>query len=162
VDGTPERTIGQRFGLSAASAHRHRDHVAALLVPAPGASPRDAQSLRERVTRLVGRLESLADEAHEQRNALALIASSRELIRAFELLGKATGELRDKTSLPEAIREAIGAPPEEARAAVESRRRAEAMDEAEVVKLAAETLREYCARHGLTGLTLPPELDRTA
>lgn len=100
VSGTSLRKIAERFGVSSTALHRHRDHVSAAVVAVAAERDRDqARTLLDRVEDLEVHARRILEAAEEAGNVHQQLGALRELRGIVELLGKATGELRDVAPL---------------------------------------------------------------
>jgi transposase-like protein len=93
VGGAYYRAVARQFGLTRDSVRRHQEnHVSPALVKV--AAERQARSLLQRVQDLVDRTEALLERAEQSGSVVQALAAVRELRGSYELLGRATGELR--------------------------------------------------------------------
>ena len=93
VDREPVARISAMFGIHESAITRHRKHVVALMQQSDNL-PAVADSLLGRVKLLVGRLESLANDAHTAKAGAALLQVSDRLAKFYDLLGRITGEIQ--------------------------------------------------------------------
>jgi transposase-like protein len=96
VAGTPYRTVARRWGVTRDAVMRHRDnHISPALAKVAAEQKRgEAKSLLQRVAELADRTESLLERAEQSGSVVQALAAVRELRGSYELLGRATGELR--------------------------------------------------------------------
>lgn len=101
VAGQPLRAIGKKFGMSASACLRHRDrHLSpALAAVAAQREEEAASTLVEQVRQLVRRADELYTAAAKDGRSSAALAALKEMRGSLELLGKATGELKDASSI---------------------------------------------------------------
>jgi hypothetical protein len=97
VEGKSERAIASRFDVSRGAVQRHKaDHVsAALHAVVVERGEEHARTLVNRCERLLGDAETFLETAKASGNVTQGLASIRECRAMLELLGKATGELKD-------------------------------------------------------------------
>lgn len=95
------RAISNRFGPSASAVGRHgRAHVSPAIEAV--VVEREAERLGglvERIEALIGRVEKLIADAEAGRKPGQVLAGVAEARRLLELLGKATGELKETPAL---------------------------------------------------------------
>jgi hypothetical protein len=98
VAGHSMRAIARRRGTTKDSLNRHkRSHMPVALVAVRQEAESDrALSLSERVERLIGRIERLAESAEQEGHANLLLQASKELRESYRLAGHLSGELRDQ------------------------------------------------------------------
>ncbi len=147
VSGTPRREVARRYGLSATAVRRHAGaHLPASLARAAEAGQvADSARLLDRVRRIVADLESMAAECRGAGEREAYLRTSRELLRAFDLLGRVTGEIQTGTSVSVTVGiwQRLGVRDEkEARQAIEMHQRVSHLDDAGAAQLSADFLRQ--------------------
>lgn len=93
----PLRRLSARYGLSTSALQRHgKRHLSAALAAMRTGEQEDRRAtLLERVEGLIDRAESLYTAAAEEGKAQLALAAVKELRGCLELLGKASGELKD-------------------------------------------------------------------
>lgn len=95
VGGTPYRDIAARWDVSMGAIGRHRQsHVTEALQGVLVERREAAESLLERVERLLADAEAFLDVAKANQNVSQGLAAIRECRAVLELIGKATGELK--------------------------------------------------------------------
>jgi len=97
VAGQTLRAIGKQYGMSASAVLRHRDrHLSpALAAMAARREEEAASGLVAQVRQLVRRADELYTAAAKDGRSSAALAALKEMRGSLELLGKATGELKD-------------------------------------------------------------------
>jgi hypothetical protein len=99
IENEPLRDIAKRFSTTAASLHRHRQHLPALLINGKQAQVMaNATTLLERVESLIQRLETIGQRAEEDRAWSSAAAAFREIRGCLTFLGQLTGELQVRAS----------------------------------------------------------------
>src|SRR4051794_27760204 len=89
VENQPLRNIAERFGTTATTLYRHRQHLPSQLLKAKQAQEiADATSLLERIELLICRLDSLSKQAEEDRAWVSAIAAVREVRNCLTLLAQ--------------------------------------------------------------------------
>ena len=93
--------IARRYGVSPDALRRHRvRHLSPALAAMREAEEAEREAaLQQRIERLIERTERLLRAAEEDGRAQAALAAVRELRSLLELLGKATGELREQPTV---------------------------------------------------------------
>src|SRR4051794_25208222 len=100
IENEPLRNIAERFGTTATTLYRHRQHLPSQLVKAKQAQEiAEATSLLERVESLIRRLDSLAQQAEEDRAWAPAIAAIREVRSCLTLLAQLSGEMQAQNSM---------------------------------------------------------------
>jgi hypothetical protein len=94
------RQIASRFGLEKdALANHKQEHLPESIVAvATARQKKHSQTLVDRIERVIERTETILDRAEEGGRDHTSISAIRELRQSIELLGKATGELRETPS----------------------------------------------------------------
>jgi hypothetical protein len=94
VENQPLRSIARRFGTTAASLHRHRRHLPLKLTKAKQAEEvARATTILDRIESLIGRLETIAEQAQQHRAWSAATGAIREMRGCLTLLAQMNGEL---------------------------------------------------------------------
>lgn len=91
VEGVPERTIAHRYEASRDAIHRHRKCISSALERKSNSS---AVTARGVITRLVVRLERLAEECETERDREMFLRTADRLTRAAETFGRLNGEIQ--------------------------------------------------------------------
>lgn len=95
VENDSLRSIAKQYLVSASAVNRHKKHIPKALTSAKRAAERTAaNSLLNRVEKLVGRCERLLDSAEAAREWGAAASAAREIRGSIELLAKLGGELQ--------------------------------------------------------------------
>lgn len=125
IAGRPLLEIEREFGVSDDSLAYHRSCIGERLLKADALSGRRVLTS---ASRLVDRLESMADDAHNEKERVAFLLVARELRPTLQLLGSVNGEIMS-ASMREFMA-AIGAQSEtEIRSALQTTRQAVTVDE---------------------------------
>lgn len=97
ISGASLGEASKRFGVSKDSLSRHANrHLSPALVAMRSAARKPKQeSLQERIEGLIARAETIYEAAAEGGRGAQALAAVKELRGCLELLGKATGELRE-------------------------------------------------------------------
>jgi hypothetical protein len=99
VENEPLRKIANRFGTTAATVYRHRQHLPSQLTQARQAQEMaNATTMLERIGSLIERLSRIAQKAEEDRAWSSAAAAIREIRACLTLLAQLTGELQERTS----------------------------------------------------------------
>src|SRR3954467_10014008 len=99
IESEPLRNIAERFGTTATTLYRHRQHLPSQLIKAKQAQEiGDATSLLRRIESLIRRLDSLSQQAEEDRAWAQAIAAIREIRSCLTLLAQLSGELQAQNS----------------------------------------------------------------
>lgn len=97
VAGRALRSLGKQYGMSASALFRHRNNhlSAALAAMAAQREEEVASTLVGQVRLLVARADELYAAAVKDGRSSAALAALKEMRGALDLLGRATGELKD-------------------------------------------------------------------
>jgi transposase-like protein len=97
VDGASLRDIARRFSLKKAALHRHQTkHLPALLTKAKDAATiSEANSLLQRVERIIQRCEGISAKAEKARDWQPAVSALNQIRACCELLAQLTGELKN-------------------------------------------------------------------
>lgn len=97
VAGQTLRAIGKQYGMSASAVLRHRDRHLSPALAAIAAQRKEeaAGTLVEQVRQLIRRADELYLAAAKDGRSSAALAALKEMRGQLELLGRATGELKD-------------------------------------------------------------------
>jgi hypothetical protein len=97
VAGQSMRSLSKKYGCSVNSVMRHRDHHLSPALAAMAAKREEeaASGLVAQVRQLVRRADELYTAAAKDGRSSAALAALKEMRGSLELLGKATGELKD-------------------------------------------------------------------
>jgi hypothetical protein len=94
VENQPLRDIAKRFGTTPASVHRHKQHLPVALTKAKQAQEvARATTLLDQVESLIGRLETITEQAQKDRAWSAAAGAIREMRGCLTLLAQMRGEL---------------------------------------------------------------------
>jgi hypothetical protein len=92
VENEPLRKIANRFGTTAATVYRHRQHLPSQLTQARQAHEMaNATTMLERIGSLIERLSRIAQKAEEDRAWSSAAAAIREIRACLTLLAQLTG-----------------------------------------------------------------------
>jgi transposase-like protein len=96
VDGASLRDIARQFSLKAAALHRHSaKHLPALLAKAKDAAKiSEANSLLERIERIIRRCEAVSAKAEKAKDWAPAVSALGQIRSCVELLAKLSGELK--------------------------------------------------------------------
>lgn len=111
--GTSLRTIAQQHGTSATALHRHKKHIAKVLVVAHEAAVIvKADTLLDQVKNLLSQAERLTQRAEQAGNLDTALRGIAQVRGVLELLGEVSGQLAGKgTNIAIGINAAGGPPP---------------------------------------------------
>ena len=101
VAGEPSRQLARRFGISATALRGHKAaHLSpALIAVAQEAGAPEVRNLVDRLRRLVAQAEAVLDAAVTAKNGSQALAAIREVRATLELVGRATGELKERPAV---------------------------------------------------------------
>lgn len=96
IAGVPYRDIAERHGVGRMAVSRHREaHLSEALAAVVVEDHDRAMSLVDRIENLVDEATAFLTAAKQDGNVSQGLAALREMRAALELVGKATGELKD-------------------------------------------------------------------
>jgi hypothetical protein len=97
VDGASLRNIAKRFAVKVTALHRHEaKHLPKLLTQAANAATiSEANSLLQRVERIIQRCEGISTRAEKAKDWAPAVSALSQIRACVELLAKLTGELKN-------------------------------------------------------------------